>query len=176
MSQFFQGTTAGSLPIIVPTSFITDDGTAVPAANVLNVLGGAGINTYADPDPGDNLYISAYEILGAVTTTDDTPTSLISYSLGVGVGVWLYSFRLVVYNLTDILGTGTDIKFSSRTTATTAIGIGNPSYFFFEDVGMETLDVAISYAQNPNFLNIAVTGLVGKTLNWKIEGTFIFVG
>jgi hypothetical protein len=45
MSQFFQGTTAGSLPPVVATSYVTDSGIAIPAANILNVIGGDGIQT-----------------------------------------------------------------------------------------------------------------------------------
>lgn len=47
MSQFFQGTTAGSLPPSVPLQFTTDAGIAIPAANNLNVFGGVGTETTA---------------------------------------------------------------------------------------------------------------------------------
>lgn len=62
MSQFFQGTTAGSLPPVVPTSFITDSGTVIPALNIVNVNGGDGVQVIANPNGSNNMVINLTEI------------------------------------------------------------------------------------------------------------------
>lgn len=57
MSQFFIGTSVGSLPPSVPTSFVTDSGTVIPAANTVNVNGGPGIQVIANPTGSNNMEI-----------------------------------------------------------------------------------------------------------------------
>lgn len=61
--------TSGPVPPSVATSYVTNDGTAIPALNILNVLGGSGIETYADPNNGNNLYI---KVQNATTDTGQT--------------------------------------------------------------------------------------------------------
>lgn len=65
MSQFFVGVTAGSLPPSVPTSFVADVGIAIPAANILNVKGGPGIETEADPNGSNNLFINLTNVVSS---------------------------------------------------------------------------------------------------------------
>lgn len=45
MSQFFQNSQSSPPPPTVATSYVTDNGTAVPAANILQVNGGTGATT-----------------------------------------------------------------------------------------------------------------------------------
>lgn len=51
-------TTAGPVPPVVPTSFVTDNGTAIPAANIINVNGGTGVIVSANPNLSNNILIT----------------------------------------------------------------------------------------------------------------------
>ncbi len=75
MSQFFVGVSAGSLPPSVPTSFVTDSGTVIPAANIVNVNGGPGVEVIANPNGSNNMQILLTELAPTYTNvaTADSP-------------------------------------------------------------------------------------------------------
>jgi len=66
MSQFFQ-TVEGGLPPAVPTSIVTDVGTAVAQNHVLNVNGDTGVVVSVDPDGSNNIIVSINEIIPTYT-------------------------------------------------------------------------------------------------------------
>ncbi len=71
MSQIYKPLTSGGpIPGNIPTSFVTDNGTAVPAANILNVNGGPGVQVIANPNGSNNILINITEITPSYTSVN----------------------------------------------------------------------------------------------------------
>ncbi len=95
-------TTSGSLPPTLATTYHTDSGNAVPAANILNILGGTGIDTSG---AGNTVTISleskaivlAYLLAGLSNVTGD------------GTGVIPLIFDTAITNIGSAYNTATGI-------------------------------------------------------------------
>lgn len=191
MSQIYKRITSSTpLPPEIPTSFTTDvrdnsttsPGTAVPAANILQVLGrdtnqnnDNGIRTDADPNNGNVLYVElTNRVTGAVTTTDATPTTIISLSLGAVAGVYIAQGDLTAYNTTDVAGASYTFEGAMRTTGAAATEIGVEGKNVFEEAAMAAADFTVSASGNN--LVVSVIGIAGKTINWNGFFTYRFVG
>ena len=181
MSQFYVGSTGGSIPPSVPEQFTADDGTiAVPVANNLNVLSRStsanntnGIDTTVDVNGSDNLYIQlTNRITGSVTTSNATPTTIASFSLGATPAVFVFDIQISSFNATDVNGDGYFISGSARTDGATAVLCGTPDKIINEEVS-DTADA--NMVVSGNNVIIQATGIAGKTHRWRTVATYVEV-
>lgn len=184
MSHWDLGTTASNLPPSVPTSFQTQNGTAVPLANVLIV------NGFDSTENNDNGIITKGGVVGtgtsnevdvvltnratgAVTTVDATPTTSLTFNLGTTPGVFFIEGFVVAFDVTDVAGGAYSFVSGARTTGVAGIEIGTEFKDVLEEVAMTTADFNVSVSGN-NFL-ITVIGIAGKTIDWNCYLTYRFV-
>lgn len=185
MSQINTRTTAGNLPPVVATSYLTQNGTAIPLANVLKVYG---YDSNIDNDNGIIVnggvvgtgtqnevdVVLTNRVTGTVTTTDDTPTTLVTVSLGAVAGTFYSSGNIVAYNTTDLEGAAWSFSGAAVTTgaAGTEIGTDQKDEFKQSTLTTATFDFFIT----GNNATILITGVPGKTINWNCLFNYRFVG
>lgn len=186
MSQIIKTLTSGSpIPPIIPTSFVTQDGTAVPAANILIVDG------FDSSENNDNGIITkggvvgtgtsnevdivlTNRITGTVTTTDGvTPQILTTFNLGGTPATYLLEIRIIAYNVTDALSAGYTSTSTIRTTGASATEISANPGIISEETTMT--GVVVQNQISGNSVQTLVTGLSGKTIDWLALTTYIMV-
>ena len=82
MSNIYKSSISGPVPPAVPTSFVTNSGTAVPAANILNVLGStvaAGSTPFRSIGSGNTVTYQT-QISQAIGATDATKIGLAAFN------------------------------------------------------------------------------------------------
>ena len=173
MSQFYQTSADSNIPVDVPTMFVTDNGTAIPSAHVLNVLGGPGISTSGS---GNTVIVKLENgCSGTTTTTDATPTQITCLSLGATPGTYFMRTQVAAYSTAPSnLGAGYFITAVVRTDGTTGVVIGIPDKMVFEEGDLVPANCTVSTSGN-NFV-IVVTGVAGYTIDWRELTTGTFVG
>ena len=186
MSQIYKPlTSSGPIPPVIPTNFISQNGTAVPLAN--NLI----INAIDSTENNDNGVITkggvvgtgtsnevdlvlTNRITGTATTTDGvTPVTLSSFPLGATPGTFLLEIRIVAYNVTDALSAGYTSTSTIRTTGASGSEIDAAPGIISEEGIMS--GVVVQNQIVGNTVEIEVTGLAGKVINWKSLTTYIEV-
>ncbi len=184
MSQFYQGVTAGTLPPSVPTSFVTQDGTAVPVANALIVNGidstennangiitkggVVGTGTANEVD-----VVITNRITGLATTSDAIPTPIITFPATI-IGTYALECRIAAYNSTSTLGAGYSVFGTARFDGVNFNLCGTADRISNEEGTMSSANVTMTVS-GANILINAV-GYLGQTINWNAVGLYTFIG
>lgn len=178
-------TSSGAVPPTVPTSFVTQNGIAVPLANILIIdgfdstenndngittKGGvAGTGTQNEVD-----VVITNRIQNKVTTVDATPTAVSTFALGATPGVYTFDVNIAGFDTTDILGVGYSLFGTIRTTGAAGTLCGSVDKIVNEENATVFPCTATIIASGNNAI-IQVTGLAGKIINWNSVTTYLFV-
>lgn len=181
MSQIYKPlTSSGPIPPIIPTSFVTDDGTAIPAANILNVDAldsiendDNGILTRANPDLSNNLQIIlSNRGTSQVQTTDATLTTGFTFATPTDLTVSIQGFVTARVSATTEPGvtvgdSGSYFYFAAfKNLAGAAVEVGTEYPTTFEDDSLMDADIfVIASAGN---VVVQVQGIPNTTIEWDI--------
>jgi|SRR5687767_4204442 len=189
MSQIYKQVTAGGLPPVVPTTFDTQDGNAVPAANILLVNAydseennANGITTKGGVAGGDppgtgsanemDIYLTN-RLQGTATTIGAATSTIITFTPTV-IGTYAFEFRLAAYNITSSLGSGASLFGAIRFD-----GVNSNVCDLFDEINndegaMTATNLAVISSGADMLLQ--VTGYAAQTINWSAVGLYTFVG
>lgn len=185
MSQFYVNSN-GSLPPPppVPTQFNTQDGNAVPLANILIINGfdstennsngiitkggvvGTGIQNEVD-------VVLTNRIQGSVSTVDATPTTIITFPL-TATGNYAFDINISAYNTTDTTGASYSLFVGVKSVGGVATKLNLEDKIVNEEVTMIPCNTSITASGNS--MLVQVTGISAKSINWNAVGTYVYTG
>jgi len=182
-------TTAGPVPPVVPTSFTTQSGTAVPAANILlvnaydvredNVNGietKGGVAGGDPPGTGATNEVDVYltnRLTGSVITVGVITSSLITFTPTV-VGTYAIEYRVAAYNTTSLLGAAYSVFGSARFDGANSNLCGTADRIVNEEGTMSSANITFTVS-GANIV-LSASGYLGQTINWSAVGLYTFVG
>lgn len=178
-------TTAGPVPPTVPTSFVTDVGTVIPAANVVNINGGStsvdttnGIRVIANPDLSNNEVVQLTNRLnGTATSVGAVTTTIITFPLSATPGTYTFDISIAGFATAGAglpLGAGYTMVGAIRSTGAAATLLPSQAIDSFEEAGL--VGNVASLAVSGNNALVQVSGVAAFTIDWRATGSYVFVG
>jgi len=183
MSQIYKDRSTGPVPPTVPTSFTTDvrdnttagPGTAIPAANVLQILGRQtvqnndnGQRTDADPNNGNVVKVElTNRQTGTVTTADATVTTIITFDLGATPGTYYIYGNVQAFNSSGPASAAYSFSGGYRTNGSIATELGTEFHDTFQDLALITTDVLLTVNGLDNNVYVQVQGVAATSINWN---------
>ncbi len=177
-------TSGGPPPPAVPTDFVTDNGTAVPALNILLVNGkdstennsngiltkggvvGTGTSNEMD-------VVLTNRLAGTGTTVGVGTADIITFTPTV-IGTYSLEYRTAAYNTTSSLGAGYSFFGAIRFD-----GVNSNICDAFDEINneegaMTAVDLSMAVA-GANVI-LRATGYAAQTINWSSVGLYTFIG
>ncbi len=159
----------------IPTSFVADSGTAIPAANTLNVLGATsstnsanGIKTLGS---GSTLTVELTNRINGTSTTSGAATSnVITFPLGATPGTYTFDVSVAGFNSSTPLAAGYTIVGAVRTTGAAATLIAGQAVDSFEEGALSAGSASLVVSANNAI--IQVLGTAGLNVDWNAVGTY----
>lgn len=184
MSQFQVVYPSGVTPPTVPLQFTTDAGTAVPAANNLDVKGKSSTENNANgvivkggtpntPAADEMDIVLTNRVYGSVTTVDAATETIVTFSPTV-IGTYVFEFRVAAFNTTNPLGSGTSVFGAIRYDGADVFICDLFDEINNDEGAMSGTDIAV--IASGASMELQATGYAGQTINWAAVGLYTFVG
>lgn len=183
MSQIIKNLVSGGpVPPEIATSYVTQDGTAVPAANVLivNAIDSTENNANGIITKGGVLgtgtsnevdVVITNRLQGTAVSTNASNADIITFSLGASAAVYRFSFDVTARDTGTGDGLGYTVFASARTTGAAATVIATP--FTDSDEDASLLAATISFISSGNTVILRAVGVAGQTINYTAVGTYV---
>lgn len=181
MSQIYKSAASGPVPPTVPTSFVTDvNSPAIPAANILNEVGGFTSNNNANgiqtdgSSGGNTLTVQlTNRIAGTVSTSGNVTSTIITFALPATPGVYFFNTDIVAFCSSVPSGAGFSTYTTIQTDGVTATVIDDTDAITHKSISLAFTNAFMDVSGN-NAL-VKVTGANLLNINWNAVGTYIRV-